>query len=69
MMSGLTLFLIPVGLLATVAFLTIGLFSMARGGGFSRDQSNKMMRLRVAAQAVTIAVLMAFSLLAVGANT
>ncbi|MBT8473131.1 MAG: HIG1 domain-containing protein, partial [Marinicaulis sp.] len=41
MMSGLTLFLIPVGLLATVAFLTIGLFSMARGGGFSRDQSNK----------------------------
>lgn len=56
-MSGLAFFLIPVGLFATTAFLGFGIYALARGGTFSKNNANKLMRLRVAAQAATVAIL------------
>ena len=59
-MSTVLFFLIPVGLLATAAILGAGLYSLAKGGAFAKENSNKLMRLRVAAQAITIAVMLVF---------
>lgn len=57
-MSSLVLFLIPVGLAATVIILGIGIYSLAKGGTFARKNSNKLMRLRVMAQAITIGLIL-----------
>ena len=53
-------FLIPVAVLATAVILAIGIYSMARGGEFSKQYSNKLMRMRVTAQAIAIAIIMLF---------
>jgi hypothetical protein len=39
--------LIPLSLLAVVAALGFGIYSLFRGGDFGRSYSNKLMRLRV----------------------
>ncbi|MFZ1989181.1 MAG: twin transmembrane helix small protein, partial [Alphaproteobacteria bacterium] len=44
--------------LAVLAVLIAGLYSMWRGGEFSRKWSNKLMRLRVMLQAVAIVIIM-----------
>ena len=44
--------------LAVLAVLIAGLYSMWKGGDFSRKWSNKLMRLRVALQAVAIVIIM-----------
>lgn len=62
-MDGLVFFLIPVGLAATAIILAVGIYSLARGGAFAKENSNKLMRLRVAAQAVTIALIALFLIL------
>lgn len=59
-MSTFVFILIPIGLLATAIILGVGLYSLAKGGAFAKENSNKLMRLRVAAQAVTIAIMMLF---------
>ncbi|MEM7197602.1 MAG: twin transmembrane helix small protein [Pseudomonadota bacterium] len=41
---------------ATVAILATGIFSMARGGEFNKNWSNRLMRLRIITQAVAIAM-------------
>ena len=51
--------LLPVALFAVAATLGVGIYSLFRGGEFSRSYSNKLMRLRVVLQFVAIAVLMA----------
>lgn len=51
-------YLIPVSLFAVTAVLAVGLYALFRGGSFGRSYSNRLMRLRVLAQAVAIAVLM-----------
>jgi hypoxia induced protein len=48
------------GLLVTAAILLTGVTSMLRGGDFHRRNSNKLMRARVIAQAITILLLMAW---------
>ncbi|MEE4211021.1 MAG: twin transmembrane helix small protein [Parvularcula sp.] len=58
MAQALQFFLIPVGLIATAIVLGLGIYSLARGGEFAKQNSNKLMRLRVVAQAITIALLM-----------
>ena len=63
-MSGIVFFLIPLGLAATVIILAIGIYSLAKGGAFAKANSNKLMRYRVMAQAVTIALMMLFLWLA-----
>lgn len=63
-MDSFLYFLIPVGLAATLIILGAGIYSLAKGGAFAKENSNKLMRLRVAAQAITIAIMMAFLWLA-----
>lgn len=56
-------YLIGLCLLAVVATLFTGLFTMAKGGEFDRRHSNQLMRLRVGLQALTIALLVLYFLL------
>ena len=51
-------YLIPAALAAVTIVLAIGIYALFRGGDFGRSYSNKLMRLRVVAQALAIAVLM-----------
>ena len=59
-MSGFVFLLIPLGLAATAVILGAGIYSLAKGGAFAKENSNKLMRMRVAAQAITIAIMMIF---------
>ncbi|MDB5476026.1 MAG: hypothetical protein JWP49_1537 [Phenylobacterium sp.] len=52
-------FLIPAALAAVTVVLGFGIYALFRGGEFGRSYSNKLMRLRVLAQAIAIAVLVA----------
>jgi hypothetical protein len=63
-MSGFVFFLIPVAMLATAVILGVGIYSLAKGGAFAKANSNKLMRLRVIAQATAIALMMLFLWLA-----
>ncbi|MEZ5920696.1 MAG: twin transmembrane helix small protein [Parvularculaceae bacterium] len=63
-MSSFVFFLIPIGLAATLIILGVGIYSLARGGAFAKENSNKLMRLRVMAQGVTILLMMLFLVLA-----
>jgi hypothetical protein len=51
--------LIPFCLFVVVAILFIGIYALMRGGPFGRKWSNKLMQMRVAAQAMAILVLLA----------
>ena len=59
-MDTLVFFLIPIGLAATALILGVGLYSLAKGGAFAKENSNKLMSMRVMAQAVTIGLMMLF---------
>lgn len=49
--------LILIAIAAVAITLGFGLYSLYRGGDFARSHSNKLMRLRVALQAVAIVLL------------
>ncbi len=49
--------LVVIALIATVLVLFAGLVVMLRGGEWSRRYSNKLMRLRLAAQATAVALM------------
>jgi uncharacterized membrane protein len=51
--------LVGIATIAVAAVLVVGLYSLFRGGDFARTYSNKLMRLRIVAQFVAIAVIMA----------
>ncbi|MCI5043439.1 MAG: twin transmembrane helix small protein [Aquisalinus sp.] len=68
-MTVLLYFLIPIAMLATLVFLGMGIYSLAKGGSFAKEHSNKLMRLRVTAQAIAIALLMLFVWLASQGNS
>ncbi len=51
------LVLIAIGAVAVT--LGFGIYSLYRGGDYARSNSNKLMRLRVALQALAIVLLMA----------
>lgn len=55
--------LIAIALLSVVAVLGLGLYSMSRGGEFNRKYGNRLMRLRVALQAVAIGLILIFVLM------
>ena len=46
--------------LAVLVILLIGIGGFARGGEFNRRHANRLMRLRIAAQAVAIALILLF---------
>jgi hypothetical protein len=52
-------YLIPVALGAVFLVLCFGIYTLFRGGDFSRSWSNKAMRLRVVMQFVAIVILVA----------
>lgn len=62
-MDKLVYFLIPIGLGATLIILGLGIYSLAKGGTFARENSNKLMRFRVLAQGVTIVLMLIFLVL------
>jgi hypothetical protein len=63
-MNGTLFTVVVIAMIATVGVLFLGLFSMARGGEFNRKHGNKLMRFRVAFQAVTILLFVIVLLLA-----
>ncbi len=64
-MSGLFVVFIVIAMIATLGILITGVISMARGGDFNRKNANKLMRARVALQAVAVG-LFAIILLLIG---
>ncbi len=67
-MSQFVFFLIPIALAATALILGAGIYSLAKGGAFAKENGNKLMRMRVMAQAIAIGLMMLFLLL-VGNNS
>lgn len=57
-MSGFVFFLIPIALAAVLIILGLGIYSLAKGGAFAKENANKLMRLRVAAQAIAVGLIM-----------
>lgn len=62
-MDRLVFFLIPIALAATAVILAVGIYSLAKGGAFAAKNSNKLMRMRVLAQAVAIGLMLLFLVL------
>ncbi len=62
-MDKFVFFLIPLALAATAFILAVGIYSLAKGGAFAEKNANKLMRLRVMAQAVAILLIMLFLVL------
>ena len=58
-MANLFDILILIAIAAVAITLGLGSYSLYRGGDFARSHSNKLMRLRVALQAVAIILLVA----------
>lgn len=59
--------LIAIALVAVVAILLAGFYALRRGGEFGRKWSNRLMRYRIAAQAIAV-ILMLIGLLVVKAR-
>ena len=55
-MSTIFFVLMTLTMLAVLGALGVGLFSMARGGAFSRKYGNRLMRLRVFLQGLALAL-------------
>ena len=53
-MSGLSAIIIVIAMVATLGVLLVGVIGMARGGNFNRKNANKLMRARVALQALAV---------------
>ncbi len=55
-MKALFFTLVIAAAMITLAVLVTGIFAMARGGEFNRKHSNRLMRLRVVAQGIALAL-------------
>ena len=64
-MSGLFVIFIVIAMVAALGVLICGVIGMARGGDFNRSNANKLMRARVALQAVAVGIF-AIALLLLG---
>ncbi|AUH32456.1 twin transmembrane helix small protein [Paracoccus tegillarcae] len=53
-------YVILLALLAVVAILMTGIGGFAKGGEFNRKHGNRMMRWRIIAQAIAIALILLF---------
>lgn len=52
--------LTAVACLVVVAILMLGIGGFAKGGAFNRKHANRIMRYRIVAQAIAIALILAF---------
>ena len=55
--------LVIVALVATLAVLLVGVIAMLRGGDFNAKYGNKLMRARVAMQALAVALMLSLYLI------
>lgn len=53
-------FVAAIAALAVLVILMVGIGGFARGGEFNRRNANRIMRLRVAAQAVAVMLILLF---------
>ncbi|MDF1621680.1 twin transmembrane helix small protein [Pseudothioclava nitratireducens] len=53
-------YLVAASSFAVLVILMIGIGGFAKGGDFNKKHANKLMRLRIAAQAVAIALILLF---------
>lgn len=53
-------FVVAVAVLAVAAILAVGIGGFARGGDFNRKHANRIMRWRIIAQAVAIALILIY---------
>ncbi|WP_415184893.1 twin transmembrane helix small protein [Phaeovulum sp.] len=53
-------YIVAAATLAVLVILMIGIGGFARGGDFNRKHANRIMRLRIIAQAVAIALILLF---------
>ncbi|WP_072792672.1 twin transmembrane helix small protein [Cognatishimia maritima] len=51
---------VAIATLAVLVILAVGIGGFARGGEFNRKYANKIMRLRIAAQAVAVVLILLF---------
>ena len=68
-MESMFTILLGLTLVAVVAVLGAGLVSFIAGGDFNRKYANKLMRLRVATQAVAVGLLLLLLLLRTFGNS
>ena len=52
--------IVAVAVLAVLGILLVGVGGFAKGGDFNRKHANRIMRYRIGAQAVAIALILAF---------
>ena len=57
-MSGILFYITAATCLAVLAVLIFGVATYARGGEFNRKYANKIMRLRIAVQAVAVVLIL-----------
>lgn len=60
--------LVAVACLVVVVILMIGIGGFAKGGDFNRKHANRLMRYRIAAQAVAVLVILIFVFVRGGGN-
>ena len=59
-MTGIIPYLIGAGLVVTLGMLALGLIGMVRGGAINAKYGNRLMRLRVVMQGLTVLLLILF---------
>lgn len=52
--------IVAIATLAVLVILAVGIGGFARGGEFNKKYANKIMRLRIAAQAVAVVLILLF---------
>ncbi|MEM7242656.1 MAG: twin transmembrane helix small protein [Pseudomonadota bacterium] len=62
MMDTILYYVVVVAVLAVMVILMIGLGAFTRGGDFNRKYANKLMRMRIIAQAVAVLLIILFAL-------
>jgi hypothetical protein len=60
MLSDPLFIIVAIAVLAVLAILMFGIGGFARGGDFNRKHANKVMRWRIIAQAIAIALILLF---------
>jgi hypothetical protein len=61
MLSDPLFIIAAIAALAVLAILMIGIGGFAKGGDFNRKHANRIMRYRIIAQAVAVALIVAFA--------
>lgn len=66
MLSNPLLLIVVFAVLAVLVILMIGIGGFAKGGEFNRKHANRLMRYRIIAQAIAVALILLFILITGG---